>query len=110
MMSPSHMIDFVKVLYRERQTPERLASLASVWWWSMLVIAIALFITTAGAGAYELNKTLEPLTTSSQTPSRVPSPALDRVALDALNAAFEQRQGLYTAAQTHLPVFINPSD
>ena len=109
-MSPSHIIDFVQVLYRERRTPERLATLASVWWWSMLAIAVALFITTAGAGAYELNNTLEPLTSSSQTASGVPAPALDRVALDAVNASFEQRQGLYTAAQTHLPVFINPSD
>lgn len=110
MMSFSYIIEFVKVLYRERRAPERLSDLAAFCWWSMLVISVALFLATAAAGGYELNKTLEPLNASSKTVESKSNPALDRPALEALNASFEQRAGLFTAVQRHLPTFINPSD
>ena len=110
MMSPTHIGSFIQTLYRERRAPESLATLAALWWWTMLTISAVLCIATAGIGAYELNSSLSPLSVSPQTAQEVATPVLNRDALNAVNTALEQRAGLYTAVQTHLPTYINPSD
>ena len=102
------IIDKLEDVYRHRNEPEALRMLATLYWRSLLIIALAMLVFVFLYSTWTLQGVLAALNTAPDTFTAAPSP-LDRASLESTLAAFDARTSTYANRAAHTSTFSDPS-
>ena len=97
-----------EVAYLDKQEPERLRSLAQLFWRSLLLLAVVTVISFLAYGALSLAAVLAPAQTSDSVSTQA-SIGVDKTALDALLASYAARDAHYKEISTETDTVGDPS-
>ncbi len=94
-----HVFSRVHDIYTNRYDPEGARSFARLYWHTLLVTVFLMLIASMVYGEWELYEVLHQLGEVPQT--TLPSPVLDRTALNATISGFDARQQTFESLRAH---------
>lgn len=111
MNSEQNMGTHVRGVYANRREPERMHSLAVMYWRVVLSVTACIVVLSIGYGAFQLFSVLGGMgALGLNAAAAQPAPILDQARLEDTLVSFHARENRFEALRTNALVIPDPSD